>query len=121
MKKIILYLIISAFSIAGFAHNTSENLSGWNNTFQKEDLDSQLKIYPNPCKQEKLTLEFNNQEIDELRITNIAGKEVLVKIFDYPENKKQIEIPDIANGIYLLRVKTVDNKSVVKKLIVAKE
>lgn len=121
MKKIILYLFISAFSMAGFAQNSSNNSSGWNSAFQKEDLDSQLKIYPNPCKQEKLTLEFNNLEIDELRITNIAGKEVLVKKFEFPENKKQIELTNIANGIYLLRVKTADDKSVVKKLIVAKD
>ena len=121
MKRIILILIISAFSISGFTQNPSNNSTNWNSTFQKDDLDSQLKIYPNPCKQEKLTLEFNSQEIDELRITNIAGKEVLVKKFEFPENKKQIELNNISNGIYLIRVKTTDDKSVIKKLIVAKD
>ncbi len=121
MKKFILIIIICLFSIAGFSENPKNNSSAWNSSFQQDDLETQFKIYPNPYKQGKLTVEFNVQEIEELRIINIAGKEVLVKKFQIPENKKQIELTDISNGIYLLRVKTTDDKSVVKKLVVARD
>lgn len=121
MKRIILLITISVFSLSVLANGLPTFASNWDSTFQKDEMENELKIYPNPCKQEKLTIEFNNQQIQEIRITNIAGKEVLVKKFQFPENKKQIQLNDISNGIYLLRVKTEENKTVVKKLIVAKD
>jgi hypothetical protein len=121
MKKIILLLIVSTIYISGFSQNSFGKSSTWNNINVEENHTStELKIYPNPCKQGKVTLEFSSKEIIEVRLNNIAGKEVLVKKFSFPENKKQIQLNDIPNGIYLIRIKTTDNKQVVKKLMVSK-
>jgi len=84
------------------------------------DKKLELKIYPNPCKADKLTLELGSQQIAEVQITNIAGKQIQKKTFSYPENKKLILLDNIQNGIYLIRVKSTNKKSVVKKLIVSK-
>lgn len=121
MKKIILFLIIAALSFSGFSQNTGGGSSAWNDS-NIEDYNSSNdpKIYPNPCKDEKVTIEFFAREISEIRITNIAGKEVLLKKFEYTENKKQIQLTEIPNGIYLLRIKTTDDKMVVKKLLVSR-
>lgn len=120
MKKIILILFVSFFYLSGISQNS------WGNTFSldnsiSEDERTQLeaKIYPNPCKTQKVTIEFASKEIAEIGITNIAGKEVLVEELQFPSNKKIIQLNEIPNGIYLIRIKTTDNKQVVKKLIVS--
>lgn len=89
--------------------------------FQLDVNQLELKIYPNPCKTDKLTIELGSQQIAEYQITNIAGKQIQKKEFSYPENKKQILLDNIRSGIYLIRVKSVDNKTIVKKLIVSKQ
>lgn len=108
-------------SVSGFSQNVLNNASHSNSFIQDDNFNKEVKIYPNPCKQEKVTIEFSESEISEIRLTNIAGKEVLLKKFDFTENKKQIQLSDIPNGIYLMRIKTIDDKQVVKKLIVAKD
>jgi hypothetical protein len=122
MKKIILILIISTLTISGFSQNISRNFSGWNNpNFEENNISSELKIYPNPCTDNKLTIEFNTREISEIRLSNITGKEVYQKKFQFTENKKQIQLNDIPNGIYIIRIITSDQKQVVKKLMVSKK
>jgi hypothetical protein len=121
MKKFILLFIISALSFSGFSQNSEGSKSVWNTpNIQDNSSLNDPKIYPNPCKDEKITVEFIAHEISEIRIINIAGKEVLLKKFEFTENKKQVQLTEIPNGIYLLRIKTTDDKMVIKKLMVAK-
>lgn len=122
MKKLILILIISTLTISGFSQNTSGSSSGWNNiNFEENNTSSEVRIYPNPCTDSKLTVEFNYQEITEIRLTSITGKEVFLKKFQFAENKKQIQLNDIPNGIYIVKITTSDQKMVVKKLMVSKK
>lgn len=121
MKRIILIIIILTGYFSGF----SQSLSGNNSfptklNFEENSAVSEVKIYPNPCKEEKVTVEFINQEIREIRLTNIIGKEVFFKQYPFSENKKQIELTEIPNGIYLIQIKTTDGEFVVKKLMVAR-
>lgn len=113
MKKFILVLLVIAFSFPVLAQ------SSWNNSIT-EKAEAELKIYPNPCKNNKVTVDFNSKEISEIRLTNITGKQVLLKKYDFPTRKTQIQLNDIPNGIYLIQIKTTDNKKVVKKLMVSK-
>ena len=122
MKRIILLTIAVFIYISGFSQNNVSNSSNWNNSFFEEKQNTpELKIYPNPCKGEKITLELKSHQIAEIQLTNITGKQVFNKKFNFAENKKQIQLNNIPNGIYLLKVKSTDNKTVVKKFIISKE
>ncbi len=121
MKKFIPLIILISIYFAGFPQNFFDASAFDNSILEKNSRSDEIKIYPNPCKQEKITVELFSKEIMEIQITNIAGKEVLIEKLRIPENKKQIQLTGISNGIYLMRVKTSDDNYVVKKIIIAKE
>ncbi len=122
MKQIILFTIAIFITFAGFSQNNFRSSSEINDSFLKEKpIIPALKIYPNPCKTEKITIDFNNNKIAEIVITNITGKQVLKEKYDFAETKKQLQINDIQDGIYLVKVSSTDKKSVVKKLIISKQ
>ncbi len=121
MKKIILFIFIVTLNISGFSQNIAGNNKGWNNPNSEENIiNSEVKIYPNPAKGEFVTVEFNKREIKEISITNITGKEVFLKTYQFAENKKQVQLNDIPNGIYFLKIRTTEDKIVIKKLMVSK-
>lgn len=120
MKKIILVfttiLFIYSFSAGQQKERKSDN---WNTSFIKsEQSQPELKVYPNPCKDNKVTLEMENQELSEIKITNITGKQIYFKKLAIPEQKKQIQLENFPNGVYLIQIKTAENKMVSKKLLV---
>jgi len=115
MKKYILLVLFIPFSLPVLAQ------SNWNSPIvEKEKIEAELKIYPNPCKNSKVTVDLNSKEISEISLTNITGKQVFLKKYDFPTRKTQVQLREIPNGIYLIRVKTSENKVVVKKLMVSK-
>jgi hypothetical protein len=120
MKTFLLTIFISACTLAGLSQNLQGRSPSLSSQITDDNSLSELKIYPNPCKDAKVTVEFTSKQITEVQLINIAGKEVLQKTFTYPENKKQIELNGIPNGIYLVRIKTDDQKLVTKKLMVSK-
>lgn len=121
MKKIILFILIVTVHFSGFAQNASGNYMSWSNINSEENsLNTEVKIYPNPVKGEFVTIEFNKREIKEISLTNITGKEVLLKTYPFFESKKQVQLNDIPNGIYFLKIKTTEDKIVIKKLMVSK-
>jgi hypothetical protein len=121
MKKIILIIFIISLSFLGFSQYLNGNNKSWNNSSSDENaVVSEVKIYPNPVKGEFVTVEFNKREIKEITLTNITGKEVLMKSYPFAENKKQIQLNNVPNGIYFLKIKTSEDKIVIKKLMVSK-
>jgi hypothetical protein len=86
---------------------------------EREIIKTELKIFPNPSRNQVLTIELLLQEITEIRITNIAGKEVFQKRFSDRQQKVQINPGTQINGIYMVSVKTSDNKVFVKKLVIS--
>lgn len=122
MKRIVLYIIFPLFFFTGFSQTAEVKPLGVKNSlFEENAVAAELKVYPNPIKDQRVTIEFNTREIAEIKLANITGREVLAEKFTFPENKKTIRLNNVPNGIYLLRIKTTDEQLVVKKLIVANE
>jgi hypothetical protein len=120
MRKF-LHILFVLLSLSGFSQNLWAISPVWGSQFSDENNFSlELKVYPNPCTDSKVTIELNNQEISEVRLTNITGKEVFLKKFQLAENKKEIQLNDIPNGLYIIRIITSNQKQVMKKLMVAK-
>jgi len=115
MKKIILILFI-LLNFVAFAEPYS-NLS----PTEKDTIETDLKMYPNPVKNDRVTISFQNREISEIRIMNITGKEVRKEMYDFPVQKAVLQINEIPNGIYIVQIKTSENLVVAKKLIVSKD
>ncbi len=120
MKKLLLAIILLVFTLTGFSQSLSSGTTGWSSQLQEEVISSELRIYPNPCRENKVTIEFSAKQITEIRLINITGKEVYQKSFAVPENKKQVELTGIPNGIYIIRIKTDDQSLVTKKLMISK-
>jgi len=120
MKILIVTILISVFAFSGFAQSLKSSSLALSDQIADDNSLSELRIYPNPCKDSKITVEFTSKLITEILLINIAGKEVLQKSFAYPENKKQIGLEELPNGIYMVRIKTDDHKLITKKLMISK-
>ena len=120
MKKIILILTILFINVSGFAQAFSVNSSKWNDSFVSSDtMLPDLKIYPNPCTDQKVTIQLNNDKLSEIRLTNITGKVVLIKNYQVPVSKQELMLGNFPDGIYLVQVRTSQNKIIVKKLVIS--
>ena len=84
----------------------------------KKDNGIELKIYPNPVETGKVTLEMKSGEINEIRLIDIAGKEVITRKILSGSAKYQLQLNEVPNGIYFVRIKTSENQIVVRKLVV---
>jgi hypothetical protein len=78
----------------------------------------ELKVFPNPVLQKQFTIELSNGYISEIRIANIAGKQVFTRKIATPETRILVEIDDLPDGIYFLRVNTFHNASKTIKLLI---
>jgi aminopeptidase YwaD len=74
-----------------------------------------IKMYPNPVK-DILTIEVpdSNTKSFTVEITDLTGKSVLKE-----ENKTQVNVSSLINGVYLCTVKT-ENTSVTRKIMIEK-
>ncbi len=115
MKKIILVLLLFTYSFPVFTQN-----GGDTRTVEIPKIGPEVKIYPNPCKNNKITVDHQSKEISEIRLTNITGKQVFLKKYDFPKPKIQVQLTNIPNGIYLVQIKTSENQVTVKRLMVSK-
>ena len=80
----------------------------------------EVKIYPNPCKNSRVTIDYHSIDIKEIRMTNIAGKQVYFKTYNLPSPKIELKLDQIPNGIYLVQITTNDNTRTVKKLLISR-
>jgi pyrrolidone-carboxylate peptidase len=119
MKRLLLLMLFFGFTFAGFSENPSDSVVDQIQDRPVQKNRFELKIYPNPTETGRITLEMNTGEINEIRLVDIAGKEVITRKIDSGTPKYLLPLDNIPNGIYFIRVKTSENKVVVKKLIVS--
>lgn len=115
MKHFLLILLIVFLQIPVIANNN------WS-TFQeeKEKTEAELKIYPNPVKNNQVTISFQTKEITEVRFVNITGKEVLKQVYDFPAPQKTILLNEVPNGLYIIQIKTSEDQVIAKKLMISR-
>jgi plastocyanin len=76
-----------------------------------------VNMYPNPV-ESNLTIDFQIQSMDvlDVKIFNILGKQVLSK--QVSENNKSLNVDALNNGVYLVRVSSLDgNNSMTKRFV----
>ena len=120
--KILLLLHILLLGLTGKPYNpVNDAIMQDTSIAEIQSVDYDLKIYPNPVENGKINFEIIDDEITEIRLINIAGKEVLVRKINFGTSKARLELHDVPNGIYLVRVRTLKNKIFVKKLVVSSQ
>lgn len=120
MKKLLLTAIVVLCVFAGYSqiNNLSKSFSE-KSSIENKLQQNELKVYPNPCKIKKLTVDFQSELISEIQLINITGKKVLVKKYSVPVTKIQLDLSNILNGVYLIHIKTSDKKQLVRKVLVS--
>ncbi|MEO6305325.1 MAG: T9SS type A sorting domain-containing protein [Bacteroidia bacterium] len=89
---------------------------------KNSDQTFKLFSFPNPNSSEKLTLIIEpapNKEI-EIILTNSLGQVVLKDQINLIENKRNLDVSYLQNGIYFLQVKTKDRLNITQKIIISK-
>lgn len=74
--------------------------------------ETTIHIWPNPAT-DQINVEINNIEISKIEIVDMMG--VLLK--SCPELKKTIDISDLSNGIYFIKITTCDNEIIIRKIM----
>lgn len=119
MKLIILIITFILLQTAVWAQTIpiASNDQAKSPTAQNDQ--KELVIFPNPVKNGKVNLQMNTDEIVEINLVNITGKEVLNKKLPFGTSSYELKLENVPNGLYLIQVKTAQNKAVVKKLLVS--
>lgn len=74
------------------------------------DNNLQASLYPNPVR-DILNIEIEN-DIQSIEIYNIQGQKVL------SSNQKQLNVSDLATGMYMVRIQDIDNNIATKKIVI---
>jgi len=67
-----------------------------------------VNVYPNPASN-NLQITVSNEQITELKINDVLGKEVKHEVLDRRENTAQTDINNLPNGVYFIEIKTGTN------------
>ena len=79
-----------------------------------EDINSKIKIYPNPTKQTINISSFN--KITNVNIYNVIGQKMF-SLKDIHKNELSINMTNFTKGIYFIEIKDINIGIVLKKLI----
>ncbi|MEL7426138.1 MAG: T9SS type A sorting domain-containing protein [Bacteroidota bacterium] len=75
-----------------------------------------LKLYPNPA-HDQIRLEWSDQSAEVLRVQLFDSSGRLVLSQPAPENRGDLDISQLPNGLYMLRISTADGRMAMKKVI----
>ncbi len=119
-------VLVSEFDTTSFDDSdcmidVSYRVQGHDDKFDNKFTSSStaFKLYPNPAKDE-LTIQFDQDSEVPVRIDLINNIGSLIKSVDCREDKCEIDLHAVPNGIYFLRFGSDDENQVVEKLIIAK-
>lgn len=75
----------------------------------------EFKMYPNPVLDAKFTID-SNEEIVEVKVLNLLGQQVFQNFFP-SESSVKIELDTQEKGLYLVQIKTKDNRVTTKRIL----
>lgn len=75
-----------------------------------------FQVYPNPCS-DFLYVNVDSDVYGQMRLYNFVGNEVLISINKISENKYQLNLKEIAKGVYFLNIGS-ENKTYTKRITV---
>ncbi len=78
-------------------------------------LENNIRFYPNPVKS-RLHLEVLNSSSGTLELTTLSGQLLLSEPFI--NGKHELDVSNLSASIYFIKVRTEDNKTAVKKIVV---
>jgi hypothetical protein len=83
-------------------------------SIDNKNFNNDLILFPNPTQG---LLHFNySQIIVKISIFGISGNQISNHIID--ENHTSIDVSDLMPGIYLFKIKTIDNSTISKKIVI---
>ena len=83
----------------------------------KLSIDHTVTISPNPVTNSQFTVEAS-QLVSEVEVVSIVGETVCIKEFPARQNNVKVILDKLPEGIYLVKVRFIDNENVIKKIIV---
>jgi len=113
ISLMVAFLTMSALTVSGTGNAIPLNPGNERPLNQLE-----LKVFPNPVLQKQFTIELSNGNISEISIANIAGQQVFMQKCTSPENRVTVKIQALPDGIYFLKVSSVNNVAKTIKLLV---
>ncbi len=119
MRIYLLLILLSFFGLTGFTRAASDTSFIERIEEERPFFTPELKIYPNPAKTGKVTLELNKGEISEIHLIDITGKKLLTKKPEKASSINVVSLYNIPDGIYFVRVKAKDGKLIIKKLVIS--
>jgi hypothetical protein len=116
MKRLIFIFLLTALALTSSAGLSALDQ---NRPVINDSNRFELKIYPNPAETGRITLELATGEIAEIKLVNIAGKEIISLKLELGFSKYLLPLEGVPNGIYFVRVISTEEKVFVKKLVVS--
>ncbi len=78
--------------------------------------NSSFSIYPNPSNGQ-LTVEFDDQEIKSVEVINLLGETVFNRTVNNQEHKIEMDITNLAEGVYYIRLNAQHDKYLQKLIL----
>jgi len=82
-----------------------------------QSLDSRINVYPNPSHQQSIQV-FSEEMFTELELVNEKGERIYFLKNQSASFNASIPTQAFANGIYFIRLKTADERTMCKKIII---
>ena len=80
-------------------------------------LGSKIKVYPNPSHSQNLKI-WSEEQFEELELINEKGELIYAIKKQSPSFDAIIQTETFSNGTYFIRVKTIENKILISKIII---
>jgi hypothetical protein len=116
MKQVLLLFIILFIALSANSQTDTTNIKLAGKTVA-DYAAVKITIYPVPVRDGLFTIKSDN-DISEIKITNIIGQSIFTQHYDSPMNLIKVSLEKPGRGIYLCAILFSDGTRAVKKIMV---